>query len=359
MKRLFCFLVMSVLCVACQQKPTRVVYTTWERPLPPADPEETTLTTHNDFYVVGYVASWSDMLPNPFFATHLNYAFAHIGRDLKSIRIEKPMRLKRIAALKKDNPELKVLLSIGGWASGHFSEMASDAKHRAAFAKECRHICDHYGLDGIDIDWEYPGSSTAGIVSSPNDIRNFTLLMHDLREALGYYRVLSYASVASAEYIDHPAALQYANYVNVMAYDMGTPPNRFNAAMRRSSKFECLYTVEESVRAHMEAGVPAHRLVLGMPFYGRGCEPYGRSLKFVKNRRPLEGCRVAWDNDACVPYIVNGSGVLVCTYEDERSIAEKCTFIKENELLGGMFWEASADDENYTLSRTVANILLR
>ena len=135
--------------------------------------------------VVAYVTAWSKIMPDSKMMTHINYAFGHVNDTFDGVRVDNPDRLKQIAALKKENPELKVLLSIGGWGSGRFSEMAADQKFRKSFAKDCQRIVKEFKLDGIDIDWEYPTSSAAKISSSPQDTENFTLLMRDIRKAIG------------------------------------------------------------------------------------------------------------------------------------------------------------------------------
>lgn len=72
---------------------------------------------------------------------------------------------------------------IGGWGTkaDGFSQMARDKTKREAFTEECKDIIDTFGLDGVDIDWEYPTSSSSGIVSSSSDTQNFTLMMRDIR----------------------------------------------------------------------------------------------------------------------------------------------------------------------------------
>ena len=117
--------------------------------------------------VVAYVTSWSEVTPDPKFMTHINYAFGGVNKTFDGVDISNPERLKMIAGLKKQAPELKVLLSIGGWGSGRFSEMAADTLLRASFAAACRRVVDLYNLDGIDIDWEYPCSPLAEIDYDP------------------------------------------------------------------------------------------------------------------------------------------------------------------------------------------------
>ena len=174
--------------------------------------------------VVAYVTSWTRVMPDPTVMTHINYAFGHVNEQFNGVRIDNEQRLRDIVALKKQQPKLRVMLSIGGWGSGRFSEMAGSETNRKAFAKDCRRVCNELGLDGIDIDWEYPTQNSAGISASPNDTENFTLLMRDLREALGKKLWLTLASVGSAQFIDFRSCQQYLDVVNVMAYDMGNPP---------------------------------------------------------------------------------------------------------------------------------------
>ena len=90
--------------------------------------------------IVAYVTSWSDVLPDPRYMTHINYAFGHVNESFNGVGIDNEERLKQIVDLKKQKPELKVLLSIGGWGSGRFSEMAASDEYRMAFAKDCDRV---------------------------------------------------------------------------------------------------------------------------------------------------------------------------------------------------------------------------
>ena len=164
-------------------------------------------------------------MPDPAAVTHINYAFGHVNDTHDGVRIDNEERLRSIVALKKVNPSLKVLLSVGGWGSGGFSEMAANKDWRWCFAAHCRFLVEAFGLDGIDIDWEYPTSSAAGISASTGDTANFTLLMRDLRKALGKKYLLTIATVCDARYIDFRAVMPYLDFVNIMAYDMGRRPN--------------------------------------------------------------------------------------------------------------------------------------
>lgn len=300
--------------------------------------------------VVGYVTSWGDRMPDPRLVTHLNYAFGHVTDSFDSVRIDNPERLRSIVALKETNPRLQVLLSVGGWGSGRFSEMASDAGRRQSFALSCQCAIDEYSLDGIDVDWEYPTSSAAGISSSPDDTHNFTLLMQDLRLAIGPDRLLTFADYADTTYVNYHEVLPFINFVNLMTYDMADPPHHHSALFR--SDIAGSLTGSEAIDHHLAAGVPLSQLVLGMPFYGRPSRDY-------KGQRPFGKLKTdslyteQWDSVARVPYLVDEAGRMVLAHENVNSITYKCNYIIEKGLLGAMYWDSDDDDDSFTLSRTI------
>ena len=297
--------------------------------------------------VVAYVTSWTQVVPDPTVMTHLNYAFGHVNEQFNGVRIDNEQRLRSLVSLKEQQPGLRVMLSIGGWGSGRFSEMAASDENRRAFAADCRRVCNEFGLDGIDIDWEYPTQTSAGISASPQDTENFTLLMRDLRQALGKNLWLTLASVGSAQYIDFRSCVQYLDMVNVMAYDMGSAP-KHHAALYRSKHVGWL-CASECVEAHRKAGVPDGKIVLGMPFYGRGKS--GQYMKYADfNKQKLKN---KWDNVGKAPYLADEKGELAMGYESPRSIAEKCTYIKKQGLRGAMYWEYADDNELGDLRRAV------
>lgn len=304
--------------------------------------------------IVAYVTSWSQVIPDPTTVTHINYAFGGVKDTFDGVNISNPERLRTIANLKKNNPDLKVLLSVGGWGAGNFSEMAADPKLRRKFADDCLRIVKEYNLDGIDIDWEYPGSSAAKISSSPDDRANFTLLMRDLRETLGNNRLLTIATSAGAEHIAYTDVIPYLDFVNIMTYDMANAP-KHHAALYPSENTPDL-TCVESVRRHVAGGVPVNKLVLGVPFYGRGGkEMKGRDFKNIKEG---DGYSLIFDNTAKVPFMVNAAGEPVLGYDDAHSLGYKCDYILDNDLLGVMYWDYNGDDQQGTLRKTLAQRLL-
>lgn len=315
-------------------------------------------------YIVGaYVTSWSDVMPDPSRVTHINYAFGHVKKTFDGVDIANEERLRSIMELKTVAPSVKFSLSIGGWGSGNFSEMAADPALRASFVADCARIVKEYGMDGIDLDWEYPTSASAGISASPDDTDNFTLLMKELREVLGSDKLLTLASVCSAKYIDLLAILPYIDFVNVMSYDMGYAP-KHSAALYRSdadgnvSPVAGWCTTDEAIQAHLKVGIPADKLVLGMPVYGRGNETYGEYVDYRDKLELMEGDHEAWDEIARVPYYASEDGTLLFGFDNARSITEKCNYIKEHGLLGGMYWEYNADNDEGEITRTIAENLL-
>ncbi|MBO5268634.1 MAG: ThuA domain-containing protein [Muribaculaceae bacterium] len=303
--------------------------------------------------IVGYVTSWSEVMPDPSTLTHINYAFGLVKDTFDGVIVQNPDRLRAIAALKNTDPDLKVLLSVGGWGAGNFSEMVATDDNRRKFADDCLRIVKEFNLDGIDIDWEYPGSSVAGISSSPNDKDNFTLLLKQLRETLGDDRLVTIATDAGAAHVDYRGAVPYLDFVNMMTYDMGNAPIH-HAALYPSENTSSA-TCDSSAKAHIAGGVPAGKLVMGVPFYGRG----GKEMKGSKfrNIKESDGYKLIFDNVAKVPMMVNADGVPVMGYDDAHSLGLKCDYILENDLRGVMYWDYSGDDEQGTLRNTLASRL--
>ncbi len=300
--------------------------------------------------VVAYVTSWSQGFPDPTVMTHINYAFGKVTASHDGLSVDNPQRLRDIVALKRQNPSLKVLLSVGGWGAGGFSEMASQESTRRRFCAACDSVSSLYGLDGIDIDWEYPGSDAAGIASSPADRDHFTVLMRDLRKVLGSGRLLTLATAAMGGFYDFPAFVDEVDFVCMMTYDMASAPGH-HAPLHSSARFQGS-SCEQAMQAHLAQGVPADKLVLGLPFYGRGTQDVGNFCDF----HAVAGLRdytSHWDRHARVPYLTDREGRVVLGYDDARSLRGKCKFARKHHLRGVMYWDYHGDDSQGTLRKTV------
>ncbi|HMI01968.1 MAG TPA: glycoside hydrolase family 18 protein [Pedobacter sp.] len=300
--------------------------------------------------IVAYVTSWTKVMPDPSYVTHINYAFGHVNNTFDGIRIDNENRLKSLTGLKKNAPQLKIMLSVGGWGSGRFSEMAATAENRKKFAEDCLRVVNEFKLDGIDIDWEYPTSNAAKISSSPDDTQNYTLLMQEIRNKISKSKLLTLASVADAKYIDFKAIEPAVDFVNIMTYDMGRPPYHHAGLYR--SKYTSGISVDEAVTAHLNAGMPLGKLVLGIPFYGHGKDGIADFIDY-REIVNLTRFKKQWDEEAKVPFLENDKGEFVCTYETPESIAIKCTYLLNRGMLGAMYWEYSGDTDDGILRKAV------
>ena len=310
-----------------------------------------------DKVMIAYVTSWSKHEVDPLYLTHINYAFAHVDSTFDRVRVDNPSRLESVVKLKKRYPYLKVLLSIGGWGSGNFSEMAADSSLRWAFAQDCRRCIEQYNLDGIDIDWEYPTTGMAKISYSENDTENYTKLMRDIRGAIGDDKLLTHATSATAKYIDHKSVDKYIDFTNVMAYDLGWAPYH-NSPLYPTVHMETM-CVDDAVKAHIQAGVPPEKLVMGLAFYGRGKKGFPRQRDLTQAHLAEGNYTFCWDSAGQVPYIVDESGELVFGYENEISLALKAEYIRKHNLKGAMYWSYSGDNAAGDLRRCVFKVLNR
>jgi chitinase len=238
--------------------------------------------------VVGYVFPQNAALqPGQIDAgkmTRINYAFANIenGRMVAGFKNDQA-NLAFLHALKRQNPNLAVLISVGGWLwSTHFSDVSLTAESRAVFIQSAMDFLKANDLDGVDIDWEYPGMPGAGHPFRAEDKQNFTLLLTELRSrfdaetAKTHHRLyLTIAAGASDEFLEHTEmgkAQAYLDTVNLMAYDYYEPDSDaitgHHAPLYANPADPRQASAAAGVEAYEKAGVPAAKIVLGVPFYG-------------------------------------------------------------------------------------------
>lgn len=304
--------------------------------------------------------------------THINIAFGHCVDSEISIRHFTQPNIDAILEYKKINPELKMLLSVGGWGAGGFSPMAATSDNRKKFAESSIAVIERLGLDGIDIDWEYPCIGSAGIEYSPDDKQNFTYMLDELRNTLdkNYKSPLLTIAVGAGKYFTDSTEMDKVapllDYVQLMTYDTY---NRKNCSHHTNLYPMCDRTVD----LFNNAGVPIEKLILGAAFYSRlwKCNPpvdgdglnaesenggmFGPSFGDLHaNYIGKNGYNAYWDDEAKAPYLFNGTDFI--SYDDERSIAAKCGYIKEKSLAGIMYWEHSCDHTRLLLNAINDNL---
>ncbi|MBO4723456.1 MAG: glycoside hydrolase family 18 [Muribaculaceae bacterium] len=328
--------------------------------------------------VVAYCPYYAgDRLPDPFIVTHINYAFAEVyvrNGVYQSFELQDDGNtsiLRQLVNFKHDNPDLKICLSFShtvtnsdNYQDGGFSAIAATDDNRRRFAQDCLAFCQQWGIDGIDLDWEFPGLSWSGAACNPAiDTQNHVLLMKQLRETLGNRYLLTFAgyvkdkqpTAGGYKYIDIAAVEPYVNFVNLMTYDMDAAPHFHSALAHSASYWDC----QRAINAYSAAGFPMNKIVLGIPFYMRHAWDGANSV--IDYRRlaslPSEYNINNWSDAAQTPYVTL-NGAFFGSYDNARSIAIKGEWARELGLRGLMYWECSEDDDNRTLANAVWNAVM-
>ena len=339
--------------------------------------------------IVGYVPGFRGELDvamiDPQKLTHINYAFVDVKDSmawLTNIATD-TINFRKLNSLKKDNPALKILISIGGWSwSENFSDAVLTESSRMKFAQTSAAIVEQNNLDGVDIDWEYPGLKGEDNVFRPEDKENFTLMFKAIREALDVLTEKTGKSyeVTTAlpcfprifEVTEMGKAAAYLDYVNLMAYDFYTSGDTagHHSNLYPVDSYEKEESGDKAYALYTAAGVPAEKLVLGIPFYGRSwymktddnrginrpvdSVTQGGGYTYIKDSimsRP--GFTRYWDEKAQGPYLWNAQSRQLVTYDDEESMKVKCEYVKAKGMGGIMFWQYASDPKEYLL--TAAN----
>jgi chitinase len=373
------------------------------RPAPP--------TVQTRPVVAGYLAGWgvrskgTNIAALPGELTHVIYAFARVGddgraalgdpcldagicRDSTTSRETPGGNFAALAELKRRQPHLGFLVAFGGWSgSQRFSDVAvSDSTRRAFVSSALDLVIRRWpGLfDGIDIDWEYPvAGGLPENARRPEDRRNFTLLMAELRRQLdaqssrdGRRYWLTAATSAGATGIGNlelDSLARIVDWLNVMTYDYhgGQTMAHFNAPLYAASNDPTpRYNVDSTIAMYRRAGMPANKLVIGIPFYSRsyGNVPPVNDGLFqtagstaprewtgaptdVKNltRAKLDsaGFVVRVHPEAQAPWAYNATTGVWITFEDSASMARKADYVRERRLGGVMIWELGGDDGRF------------
>lgn len=328
----------------------------------------------NRYVICAYVFPQGEPLQSgqidPHAVTRINYAFAAIAAGRMVLGSANAAHdLEYLTGLRRQNPSLQVLLSVGGWlGSGGFSDAALTAQSRAAFVRSGIDLVRRYDLDGIDVDWEYPGQSGAGNTFRSEDKQNFTLLLKELRRQLDLLShaehrrmYLTIAAEATSDYLDHTqmaAAQRSLDAVNLMAYDYYEP-----GSDKITGNQAPLFTdptdpkgdsADASVRAFEAAGVPASKMILGVPFYshswgdvpatGHGLFqpgkplPHGSAAHVSIDTMLGHGFTRYWDAHAQAPWLYSEEQKVFVSYDDPESLKLKCRYVMDHKLGGIGFW---------------------
>jgi chitinase len=319
--------------------------------------------------------------------TRINYAFFVLKNGvIVERRDHDGENVQALVGLKKTNPQLQVLISVGGGSgSAGFSEMAFTAEGRKKFIDSAVALVEKYGLDGVDVDWEYPGyTHTPNMIVRPEDKQSYTLLLKDLRLRLNKEEkrlhrplVTSSATGATQIWLDHTdmrSAAKWMTSVNMMCYDW------YSAAAKNTGHDSPLYTsaadprqisIDNAVKLNLAAGVPRRKLVIGVPFYGRKwfgvdatnnglwqpVKAQGAGSIVFKDVVPLinaQGFVRYWDDTARAPYLYNTTTKTFITYNDAQAEKTRTEYVKKMKLGGIMFWQYSGDPDNILLDAIVS-----
>lgn len=364
----------------------------------------------SDRRIVCYYGSWAVYRPDlgkfdvenidPWLCTHLMYAFAGLNPstyEIESLDTYNDLydnygkgAYQRFTGLTSINPDVKCILSVGGWNEGSekYSDMANDPTKRSAFVNSVVPFLQKYGFVGLDLDWEYP--TQRGGIASDKDA--YTELLKELKEALsaaGY--LLSIAVSAGKSTIDAaynvPDIIQYVDFVNVMSYDYHGSWETYtgeNAPLYQRPEEtgdNVLLNLNFSINYWLQLGAPADKINMGMPTYGHNyaladpndngfyatswgpgtAGPYTRqagTLGYNEICVDLNdgGWTVVLDSQYYMaPYAYQGNQWI--GYDDPNSIVTKCEFANSMNLGGAMVWSIETDDFQPTCSSQVNPIL--
>jgi chitinase len=299
--------------------------------------------------------------------THIIYSFLKIQHDTLTFYNEaQESTVRKLVALKATNPQLKIMVSVGGWSGCSFcSDLFAGDEHRKNFARTTVALCKQYGIDGLDLDWEYPAiEGYPGHKYDGADKDHFTQLIKALRQEMGHDLLLTFAAGGFVKYIeesvDWNAVMPLVDFVNLMTYDL---VGGYATVTGHHTLLQDYRPGQEStancVNRLLGKKVAANKLIIGAAMYARvwdsvpdidhGLYQPGRFKQgvafagFTDYFCDTSGYRYYWDKKAKAPYQYNAAKKLFATFDDERSIRAKVKFIRRKKLGGIMFWELVQD----------------
>ncbi|MFN5895552.1 MAG: glycosyl hydrolase family 18 protein, partial [Dolichospermum sp.] len=326
-----------------------------------------------NYIVGGYIGSWNlnsnTPVDTPFNKlTHLFYSFADVT-STGTVQLPQDGTgtgdIAKLQQIKAQNPNLKIMLSIGGATENDFSSAAATVQSRANFAQSAIQLMKTNGFDGLDIDWEYPQA---------NEDNNYIQLLAQLRTQInqasqndGKQYLLTTAlsgspyQLSASDYGGNPydfspqdlkATSDYVDFINVMSYDYHGPwenTTNHQSALYKSTNDNTYNAAKVNtnwaIQHYLSAGVPATDIVLGIPLYGRtwtgvnagsnnglfqqGTGSSELTYRELYNLLGTNGYQSFWDNSAKVPYIYSSQTKVFSTYENNQSILGKTDYVKQ------------------------------
>jgi len=298
--------------------------------------------------------------------THLIFSFGHLnGNRFNLNRHTDTVLVWKMMALKQRNPQLKVILSLGGWGGCKpCSEVFATDSGRVQFAQSVKEYLDFFQADGIDLDWEYPViEGVSGHPHGPADKDNFTALVKALRSTLGKQKEISFAAggfpSALMRSFDWANVMPYVDRVNVMSYDLAGYDRNIAHHTPLYSTPKHAASADSAVKYLVSIGVPANKIVIGAAFYARifqmntsdnnGLYQNG-SFKAGLSYRKFDSAfwqnpefEYHFDSVAMAPYYWNAGQKLFVTFDDSVSVRLKTEYAINKKLNGIMFWELRDD----------------
>ncbi|TRX36577.1 glycoside hydrolase family 18 protein [Flavobacterium sp. ZT3R18] len=299
--------------------------------------------------------------------THIIYSFCHLKDGKLSVDTAKDsLTIKHLVSLKAKNPQLKIMLSLGGWGGCETcSDVFSTPKGREDFAKSVKEVNAYFNCDGLDLDWEYP--TIEGFPEhhyQEADKKNFTELIKILRQTLGNKNELSFASGGFQKYLDESVEwkkiMPLVDRVNIMSYDLVNGYSKVtghHTPLFSTKKDE--ESTDKAVTYLLKLGIPAKKIVIGAAFYTRvwkevsnsnnglyqsGIPTAGVNFKeYTTSFTTANGWNYFWDQKAMAAYWYNEKEKLFATGDDIPSVKAKTTYVIKNKLGGIMFWELVLD----------------
>ncbi|KAG1716402.1 hypothetical protein ID866_754 [Astraeus odoratus] len=339
-------------------------------------------------YSVGYFVNWGiygrkfppSLIPVQDL-THILYAFANVRADtgeviLSDVWADKDIHypsdswnepgknlygnFKAIYKLKQQNRHLKVLLSIGGWTySPSFHPVVISPSARANFVKSSVKLLEDYGLDGLDIDYEYPSNSeqAVGYRDLLRELR-LALDLHARNKSTNYKFLLTVAAPCGPQnyrMLDIRGMDRYLDFWNLMAYDYSGSWD--SVANHQANVYGPPINSGDAVAWYKSNGVSSHKLILGIPLYGRSfmntdgpATPFsglgqGSWEQGVYDYRalPLRGSYMFQDDRLMASWSYDYQKREMISFDNEGIATSKGRWIREHGLGGSMFWELSGD----------------